>query len=160
VSIRTGPLAIAVMHHFEGCRLRAYLCPANVWTIGWGNTRYEDGRAVRQGDVITQARADELFLHMVRTEFDPGVRQAIGSAVTTPAQFGAMVSLAYNIGTGAFARSRVCSNHRAGKHKAAAASFMGWTRGGGRVLPGLVRRRNVERLLYEGHFEAVRKIVQ
>lgn len=165
MTTRTGPLAVAVMHHFEGVRLQAYLCPAHVWTIGWGNTRYENGQRVRRGDVVTRARADELFLHKLRTEFEPAVMRAIGGGPgnnrvpTTPAQFGAMVSLAYNIGAGAFARSRVAKLHRLGDHEGAAKAFGNWTRGGGRVLPGLVRRRNVERLLYEGHLEAVRRAI-
>jgi len=159
VTPRTGPLATEVMHHFEACRLRAYLCPAKVWTIGWGNTFYEDGSPVRRGDEITQARADALFTHKLRTEFEPAVIRAIGGAATTPAQFGAMVSLAYNIGGGAFARSRVALMHRNGNHVEAAKAFGNWTRGGGRVLPGLVRRRNVERLLYEGQLEAVRRAI-
>jgi lysozyme len=153
--LRAGPLAIAVMHHFEACRLRAYKCPAGIWTIGWGDT----GPHVREGLVWTRAQADEAFRSRLAREFEPGVRQAIGAAPTTPAQFGAMVCLAYNIGVAAFSRSRVCSGHRAGRHDAAAAGFGSWTRGGGRVLPGLVRRRNVERLLYEGHLEAVRKAI-
>jgi GH24 family phage-related lysozyme (muramidase) len=150
---RVGPRATALMHHFEGCRLKAYLCPAKVWTIGWGNTRYEDGRPVRQGDQITQSRANELFQHKLRTEFEPGVIRAIGDVPTTPAQFGAMVALAYNIGVGAFSRSRVASNHRAGRYEAASVSFMSWVRGGGKVLPGLVRRRQAERALYDARLD-------
>jgi GH24 family phage-related lysozyme (muramidase) len=152
---RVGPRATALMHHFEGCKLKAYLCPAKVWTIGWGNTRYEDGRPVRQGDQITQARANELFQYKLRTEFEPGVIRAIGDAATTPAQFGAMVALAYNIGVGAFSRSRVASNHRAGRYEAASVSFMTWVRGGRplRVISGLVRRRKAERALYEARLD-------
>ena len=50
----------ALIKRFEGCRLKAYKCPANVWTIGFGNTFYENGEKVKEGDVITQQRADEL----------------------------------------------------------------------------------------------------
>lgn len=160
MTIKTGPLARAVMHHFEACQLRAYLCPAKVWTIGWGNTFYENGSKVRRGDVITQARADALFAHKLATEFEPAVIRAIGGAHTTPAQFGAMVSLAYNIGAGAFSRSTVARMHRMGNHEAAAKAFGSWVRGGGRVLPGLVRRRNVERLLYEGQLDAVERAIR
>lgn len=146
--LKTGPRAQALMHHFEGLRLRAYLCPARVWTIGYGNTFYADGRPVRSGDSITHQEAKEIFAATLERLFEPGVQRAIGDAATTPAQFGAMVALAYNIGVRAFSRSKVCSLHVAGRHAEAADAFLNWTRGGGKELPGLVRRRQAERLLY------------
>ncbi len=154
--LETGPLAIAVMHHFEACRLRAYKCPAGVWTIGWGDT----GPHVRERLVWTQAQADEAFRQRLKREFESGVRRIIGDAPTNGAQFGAMVCLAYNIGVGAFGKSRVAAAHVKQQYPQAAAGFMSWTRGGGKVLPGLVRRRQVERALYEGRLDDVRKAIR
>jgi len=51
----------ALIKEFEGCQLKAYKCPAGIWTIGYGNTQYEDGRPVREGDTITQERAEKLL---------------------------------------------------------------------------------------------------
>jgi GH24 family phage-related lysozyme (muramidase) len=148
MTLRVGPRAVALMHHFEGCRLHAYKCPVGIWTIGWGDT----GPHVKEGLVWTQAQADEAFRNRLAREFEPGVAKAIGAAFTTPAQFGAMVALAYNIGVGAFNRSGVATHHRAGRHEAASKAFMSWTKGGRplRSISGLVRRRNVERMLYDG----------
>lgn len=155
---RIGPRATALIHHFESCRLTAYRCPAGKWTIGWGNTFYANGRPVQQGDTITQATADELFRTVLR-QFEDGVAAVTPEA--TPAQFGAMVSLAWNIGLGppfgrplrqgekpGFRQSEVLRHHRAGRHAEAADAFLNWVRAGGQVSRGLQRRRAAERLLY------------
>lgn len=148
--MKVGPRAIAMMHHFEGCRLVGYLpTPNDVPTIGWGNTTYLDGRKVKLGDRITQAEADALFEGMLQ-KFAKGVEQLIDGAATTPAQFGAMVCLAYNIGIGAFARSTVLRLHKVGDWDGAAKAFLPWNKQAGRVLTGLVRRRQTEALLYSG----------
>lgn len=97
--LRTGPRAIALMHHFEQCRLKAYRCPAGVPTIGWGCTFYPGGRPVRIGDRLSQPQADDLFRNLLATVYEPVVRRLIDPAPTTPAQFGALVSFAYNVGT-------------------------------------------------------------
>ena len=57
------------MHHYEGLKLTAYLCPAKVWTIGYGNTFYENGTKVKQGDKITKERADQLFINITNKKF-------------------------------------------------------------------------------------------
>lgn len=167
---RIGPRALALIHHFESCRLAAYLCPAKVPTIGWGNTFYADGRKVRMGDTITQAAADALFL-AVLAQFERGVDAV--DLFSTPAQFGAMVSLAYNIGMGwpfgkprpsprakmGFNQSFMLRHHRAGEHDAAAEAFAGWRMAGGKVSNGLVRRRAAERLLYLNDLAAFDKAI-
>ncbi len=151
MTLRVGPRAIALLHHFEGCKLEAYRCPAGVWTIGWGDT----GPHVKPGLVWTQEQADAAFRARIEREFAPGVARAIGDNATTPAQFGAMVALAYNIGVGAFARSTVLRMHNAGEYATAAAAFGMWNKAGGKVSRGLVRRRAAERLLYEGKLDAL-----
>ena len=52
---------------YEGCKLKAYKCPEGIWTIGWGNTTYEDGRPVKEGDIIAQEKADYLLNHYIAT---------------------------------------------------------------------------------------------
>ena len=127
---------------FEGLRLKAYRCPAGVPTIGYGAT----GPDVRIGMIWTESQAHaRLVADVARFE------QAVAKALTVPAnenQFAAMVSLAFNIGTGGFARSSVLRRHNARVFAGAADAFLLWNKGGGRVLPGLVRRRKAERDLY------------
>lgn len=144
-----GPRATALLHHFEACSLTSYLCPAGKWTIGWGNTFYEDGRPVGPHDVITQARADQLFRNIV-ARFEAGVTSRTAGAIgqTSAAQFGAMVALAYNIGLANFSRSSVLRHHNEGANTKAADAFLLWNKSGGKVLRGLTRRREAERLLY------------
>lgn len=140
--MRTNQKGIELIKHFEQCRLRAYRDAVGVWTIGWGHTK-----SVKPGLVITQEQADTL-LELDLQVFEQAVARAIGDAPTTEDQFAAMVSLAYNIGAGAFARSTVLRQHRAGHPLRAAAAFMLWVKAGGKTLRGLVRRRNAERRLY------------
>ena len=155
---RTSQAGIDLMHQFEGCemkrpdgRVQAYLCPANVWTIGWGSTGKDpfNGGVIRDGTIWTQEQCDLRFQSHL-AQFEEGVRDAIGNAPTTQAQFDAMCSLCYNIGVAAFRRSTVLRRHNAGDYDGAAAAFAMWNKGGGRVLRGLVRRRAAEAKLYRG----------
>lgn len=168
---QVGPLARALMHHFEACKLRAYADPgtgAAPWTIGRGMTYYPDGRKVKPGDLITSAQADAMFDEILARDFAGPVSAAIGSAATTPAQFGAMVSLAYNIGMGpkvwvpgmrkGFRQSEVLKLHRAGQFAGAAAAFGSWTRAAGAVMAGLVRRRAAEAALYRSDMAALSRL--
>lgn len=125
----------------EGLRLKAYRCPANILTIGYGST----GSHVKEGMVITEAQAEELLRSDLR-RFEDAVAEAAPSA--TENQFSAMVSLAFNIGIGAFLKSTVLRKAKAGEHVAAAEAFKMWNKGGGKVLPGLVKRRAAEAQLY------------
>ena len=126
---------------FEGFRAEAYLCPANVWTIGYGFTS-----GVKPGDVITREEADAR-LDAELAHFASGVRPLL-KRPATPNQFGAMVSLAFNIGIAGFAKSSVLRLHNAGDFEGAARAFAMWNKAGGKVLPGLVRRRAAEADLY------------
>ncbi|QKG70158.1 lysozyme [Erythrobacter mangrovi] len=150
-SLRVSAAGVQLIKRFEGCArkrpdglIEAYPDPATghePWTIGWGAT----GPDIGQATVWTQAQCD------ARLESDIGrhasdVRKAIGDSPTTQGQFDALVSFHYN--TGAIGRATLTHLHRAGKFDAAADEFLRWTRGGGRVLQGLVRRRRSEALLY------------
>jgi lysozyme len=132
---------LELIKQFEGCKLTAYLCPAKVWTIGYGST----GSHVKPGMTITQAEAEELLRSDLR-RFEDAVANAAPDA--TDNQFSAMVSLAFNIGISALLRSTVLRQHKAGNHDAAADAFAMWNKAGGKVLAGLVRRRAAEEALY------------
>ena len=134
---------LALIKRFEGLRLEAYRCPAGVLTIGYGST----GPHVKRGMVITEEEAEAL-LRKDLERFEEGVGVIAGHA--TSDQFSAMVSLAFNIGLGAFATSTVVKRHKLGNHMGAANAFLMWKRAGGRILDGLIRRREAERRLYLG----------
>lgn len=130
-----------IIKQAEGLELKAYRCPAHILTIGYGST----GPHVKEGMVITEAQAEELLRSDLR-RFEDAVDKAAPGA--TDNQFAAMVSLAFNIGEGAFLGSSVLRKHKAGDRVGAAESFKLWNKGGGRVLPGLVKRRAAESQLY------------
>jgi lysozyme len=142
-----NPATRALIRRFEGCRLIAYQCSAKVWTIGWGSTFYEDGSSVKQGDVITQERADRLFVILL-DQFASQVRPLITARVNDN-QFGALLSFAYNVGVGALRRSTLLRLVNANQaNPAIRLEFGKWNRAGGQVLNGLTRRRIAEADLY------------
>jgi lysozyme len=141
--MRTSSAGLALIKTFEGCRLLAYRDVVGVWTIGYGSTK-----DVHPAQRITQAQAEALLVDRLAEEFEPGVLAAVAHAPTTQPQFDAMVSLAYNIGVGAFGGSSVARLHRLGHHEQAADAFLLWNRAGGRVVTALTRRRAAERVLY------------
>jgi GH24 family phage-related lysozyme (muramidase) len=98
---------------------------------------------------ITPGEAERL-LHEDLTRFENGVSNIFCACPTNANQFSACVSLAYNIGLGAFATSTVAKRHKLGQYAGAANAFLLWNKGGGKVLPGLVKRREDERALYLG----------
>jgi lysozyme len=145
--MKVNAYGYALLKKFEGCVLKAYKCPAGVWTIGFGNTFYEDGTKVKEGDVITQQRADELAKYIVE-QFATSIRAMIKQPLNEN-QFSACVSLAYNIGTGGFKKSSVLRKLNVNPTDPTIAdSFRLWNKGGGVVLKGLVRRREAEIALY------------
>ena len=145
--MKISSTGLQLIQHFEGLFLRSYLCPANVWTIGYGHTgiRHNDG-TVKRGQRITKARALELLEFDMNTKYVPDVERLVKVPINQN-QFDALVSFHFN--TGALGRSTLFRKLNAGDFKGAAAEFNRWTRGGGRVLPGLVRRRKSERHLFE-----------
>jgi lysozyme len=137
-----------LIKQFEGCKLKAYQCSAKYWTIGWGNTRYEDGTKVKQGDVITQERADELFDYILK-DFINQIKPLIKSLLSDN-NFSALVSFAYNVGVNNLRRSTLLRKVNANpKDPSIRGEFMKWTRANNVVLKGLVRRREAEAKLYE-----------
>lgn len=125
----------------EGLKLKAYKCPAGVWTIGYGST----GPDIKAGLVWTLKQAEDRLAADVN-KFAAGVEKAAGKC--TQGQFDALVSFAYNVGLGALQSSTLLRLHRAGDHRGAYAQFARWNKAGGKVLAGLTRRRAAEAALY------------
>lgn len=160
-NLKVGPIALDLIHHFEKCRLTAYRDAVGVPTIGWGQTYYPSGERVKMGDRITQAQADEMFARIMERDFAGPIREALDDAPTTAAQFGAMCALAYNIGKDDFLGSTVMRRHKAEASDAdMTAAFLMWNKAGGKVLPGLTRRRNAEAALYRSDFAGVKHFTQ
>lgn len=137
-----------LIKRFEGCKLKAYKCPAGLWTISWGLTFYPDGTKVKEGDVITQQQAEDYFNAIV-DDFAKKVDALIKSNVTDN-NFSALVSFAYNVGMGNFQRSTLLRKVNANpKDPSIRAEFNKWVRANNVVLKGLVRRREAEAKLYE-----------
>lgn len=130
-----------LIKRFEGCALKAYKCPAGVWTIGYGHT----GPDVTAGLTITQSMADDLLKRDV-ARFERGVFALVGD--TTQGRFDALVSFAFNLGLGALSGSTLIKLHKAANYALAADQFKRWNKAGGRVLTGLVKRRAAEREVY------------
>lgn len=137
--------AVGLIAESEGLRLKAYRCPAGVWSIAYGETQ-----GVKPGDTCTKEQADRWLLEDLQER--AGAVGAMCTIGPSPAELGAMVSLAYNIGLEAFRRSTVLRQHNAGNRQAAARAFGLWNKA--RVngvlteLPGLTARRAREAALY------------
>ncbi|MBW6531937.1 lysozyme [Sphingomonas sp. RRHST34] len=157
-TLKPGPRALALMHHFESCALTAYRDVAGVPTIGWGMTYYPAGGRVKIGDTISQEQADAMFEQLLARDFSPAVAAVAEQAPTTPAQFGAMVALAYNIGAAGFRGSSVARYHAAGDYPKATTKFALWNKSGGVVRKGLIRRRAAEAALYRSDFRALTEL--
>lgn len=132
---------LALIKTYEGCKLTAYLCPAGKWTIGYGRTTN-----VKKGDTCSQAQADAWLLEEYEA-FESKVRALVKVALTAN-QLGALVSFAYNVGVGALKDSTLLRLLNAADYSGAAAQFARWNKGGGKVLPGLVKRRAAEAALF------------
>ncbi|MCF8154860.1 MAG: lysozyme [Rhodoferax sp.] len=140
-------IAAALARRFEGLYLSPYLCPAGVPTIGYGATYYEDGTRVQLTDPpITRARAEVLLLWMVRTVYLPAVVK-LCPAVDNPQRLAALIDFTFNLGAGQLKASTLRKRVNAGDWDAVPGELRKWTRGGGRVLRGLVIRREAEAVL-------------
>jgi len=138
---------IPIIRKFEGLKLRAYLCPAGIPTIAWGNTFYENGSKVQMGDKITLDRADKLLFFMVG-KFEAEVKKLVKSAINDN-QLGALTSFAFNVGIGALTKSTILKKVNKNPNDATIRDeFNRWTTSNGKVLNGLVTRRKAEADLY------------
>lgn len=145
-------LAADLCRRFEGLKLKPYLCPAGVPTIGYGSTVYEDGRAVKLSDpAITKARAEELLQHDLVKFYNAAIKLCPVLAAQPAGRAAAITDFTFNLGAGRLKASTL--RHRINQRdwNAAASELRKWTRGGGRVLPGLVARREAEIKLLLGY---------
>lgn len=134
---------------FEQLRLDAYLPTSNDrWTIGYGNTFYEDGQPVRKGDKITKERAEELFSNIL-VKFSDKTELYLERLVSEN-QFDALVSFSYNVGVGAYKTSTLLREVKKNpeNYHAITTQFMRWNKQSGKILNGLVRRRIAEANIY------------
>lgn len=145
--MKVSQSCINLIKQFEGCKLTPYICPAGLPTIGFGSTRYADGRKVSLGDPkISQAEADKLLMDTI-VEYEQGVNKAVAKPLTQN-QFDALVDFAYNTGVSKMQQSTLIKKVVAGDFVGAKAEFGKWVYGGGKVLPGLVKRRAAEAELF------------
>lgn len=133
---------IEALRGYESCRLTAYRDSGGVWTIGWGHT----GPDVHEGLTWTQDQADAAFVRDTAWA-QAAVRNDVAVPLTQP-QFDALVSLVFNIGAGAFARSTLLRKLNAGDYRGAADEFLRWNRDNGEVVTGLAVRRAKERAMF------------
>ena len=130
----------------EGLETKAYRDSGGVWTIGVGHTKAAGLPVPKAGMVISVQEAKNIFARDL-LNYESAVSKAC-KRLPTQNQFDAMVSLCFNIGQGAFAISSVVRNFNAGNLRAAAESFMMWVKDNGKVIPGLVKRRELEKALF------------
>lgn len=136
--MRVSAEGLALIREFEGCKLTAYRDPVGILTIGTGHV----GPDVKEGMSITQAQADELLRLDVRDAeecIEDHVKQPL-----TQGQHDSLVSLIFNIGCGAFAKSTLLQRFNVGDVDGARDEFAKWRKAGGKVLAGLERRRAAE----------------
>jgi len=142
-------LLLALVERFEGLRLRPYICPAGVPTIGLGSTRYEDGTPVRLTDSpITRERAYAIAQDQLLREYIPQTL-ALCPGIDTQRRCAALVDFAYNLGSGSLRGSTLRKRVNAGRWDDVPGELSKWVRGGGRILPGLVARRKAEALMVQ-----------
>ncbi len=161
----------AVMHKYEGCKNRPYLCPAHIWTIGYGHVLYQDqiklpmfrpeGKTKADISMIrseyplkpednrvwTKQEIDDLFDGDVAS-FERGVLRLVPGSVGSQGRFDALVSISFNFGLGNLQRSSIRMKANRSDWEGAADAFLLWNKGGGKVLAGLDRRRKDERALF------------
>ena len=139
-----GSKGIELIKKYEGCRLEAYKCPGDVWTIGWGHTA-----GVYEGQTITQEEADRMFLEDVKV-YSNAVEKYEEKYNFTQNQFDALTSFAYNCGVGSLANVMSCCNSK----KEIAEECKLYNKASGVVLAGLVRRREEEYQLFMSDMES------
>lgn len=156
-----------LMHQYEGCRNKPYVCPAHIWTIGYGHVLYQEQirlPMVRKEGYTGMIRSEyplraednrvwskdeikKLFEHDV-AGFERGVLRLAPTLSGRQGAFDACVSFAFNAGLGNFQRSTIRMKANRQEWENAAEAFMQWTKGGGKELPGLVKRRKAEKALF------------
>ena len=141
---------VAFIHRWEGTRNQAYRDSAGIWTIGTGFIRYlvghRRGTRVQAGDYLTDAEIEAEFRAQIQV-YEQAVTDVVRVKLNQ-SQFNALVSLCFNIGVHALKRSTVIRELNKGRYTAASRAFTMWNKAGGRVVRGLVNRREAEAKLF------------
>lgn len=143
--LRISQLGINLIKRYEGFSSKAYLCPAGVWTIGYGHTKSADLLRAK-GLEISEEEGEELLKHDIKI-FERAVRRLVKVDLTQN-QFDALVSFTFNLGAGNLKKSTLLRKLNTGDYEGAAEEFPKWVRANGRILGGLVTRRKEERALF------------
>jgi lysozyme len=154
-----SPKALHMIKHHEGVRVKPYRCPARLWTVGVGHVidpaharvpfdqRLE--LAIPAGwDRVLQMEEVDAILAKDLERFEAGVARLCPAAVDRQGHLDALVSFSFNVGLGSLQRSSIRARYNRGDHAGAAEGLLDWTKAAGKVLPGLVKRRNDERALF------------
>lgn len=134
---------LSLIKLFEGCKLEAYKCAAGVWTIGYGSTK-----GVKEGDTITQEEAEQLLLKDVAV-YEKAVSKAV-NVLLEQNQYDSIVSWTFNLGGANLNSSTLLKRVNAQDWEDVPHQMRRWNKANGKVLEGLVRRREAEALLFEG----------
>lgn len=146
---QTSQKGLNLIKSFEGLSLKPYLCPAGIPTISYGLTYYSNGVKVKLTDKpITQQQADTMLMNALK-HYEQGV-DSFTTDLVNQNQFDALVSFAYNCGLGNLKSSTLLKKVNANPNDPTIRQeFLKWNKGGGKVLPGLTKRRTAEANLYE-----------
>ncbi|MNH34495.1 Lysozyme RrrD [compost metagenome] len=139
--MRTSQRGLSLIKSFEGLRLQSYQDAVGVWTIGYGTTR-----GIKPGMSITKDQAERMLVNDVQ-RFEVEVERLVKVPLTTN-QRDALISFTYNLGSANLESSTLLRLLNRGDYAGAAEQFPRWNKAGGKVLPGLVRRRDAERALF------------
>jgi lysozyme len=141
ILMKLGDKGTELLKHFEGCELSAYQDSVGVWTIGYGHTK-----GVYDGMTITQGQAEQMLL--TELEEYEGYIESMVTVPLTQNQFDALVVWVYNLGPTNFRNSTLLKELNAGNYNAAGQEITRWNKAGGKVLAGLVKRREAEAELF------------
>ena len=136
---RINQAGIDLIKKFEGLRLKSYLCPAGVWTVGWGSA----GPDVGPSTVLPNEAAAHILLMRDLVRFERAVQRAV-TVPLTDNQFAALVSFTFNLGEGALQKSTLLKLLNAGDYNSVPSELQKWVKAGGQTLAGLVKRRMAE----------------
>jgi lysozyme len=165
--VKLSKAGAVMMHKYEGYRNRPYLCPAHIWTIGYGHVLYQEQirlpmarvdkpvpmirkempLRLEDNRVWAKQETDDLFDADIAS-FERGVLRLVPGVVGHQGRFDALVSFAYNVGLGNLQRSTVRIKANRGEWEEAADALLLWNKAGGKVFAGLDRRRKEERAFF------------
>ncbi len=141
ILMKLGERGTEILKYFEGCKLTAYQDSVGVWTIGYGHTK-----GVYDGMTITQDQAEQMLLSELE-EYEGYIENMV-TVPLTQNQFDALVVWVYNLGPTNFKNSTLLKELNAGNYNAAGQEITRWNKAGGKVLAGLVKRREAEAELF------------